>query len=96
MDKDIYGQNFLTFWKEYPHKVAKKAAYRAWQKLEKVEDMKALLPTLLDALEKQKQAKETARANGQFVSDWPHAATWLNGRRWEDEIEVKRRWDHAG
>ena len=92
---NIYGQNFLSFWKAYPHKIAKKKAQEAWQKLEKAEDMEALLPTLLDAIEKQKQAKEIKKANGEFVSEWPNPATWLNGRRWEDEIEIKKRWDHA-
>ena len=93
---NIYGQNFLSFWKEYLHKVAKKKAYEAWQKLEKSEDMEALLPTLLEAIAKQKQARETTKAKGEFSPEWPYPATWLNGRRWEDEVEVKKRWDHAG
>ncbi len=91
----IYGQNFLSFWKKYPHKAAKKNAHTAWQKLE---DKKILpeLPALLDAIEKQKEAKERARANNEFVPEWPHGATWLNGRRWEDEIEIDKQdksWD---
>ncbi len=57
--------------------------------------MKALLPTLLDAIEEQRQAKERAKGKGEFVPEWPYAATWLNGRRWEDEVDVKKRWDHA-
>jgi hypothetical protein len=55
--------------------------------------MEALLPILLDAIERQKQAKESKRAKGEFVADWPHAATWLNGSRWEDEIEIKQGYD---
>ncbi len=93
---NIYDQNFLSFWKVYPNKVAKKKTYEAWQKLEKREDMQVLLPTLLDAIEKQKQAKTRDRANGEFVPEWPHGATWLNGQRWEDEIEIKKQdesWD---
>jgi len=90
----IYAQNFLKFWKEYPLKVAKKTAYeKAWQRLEKKEDMEALLPTLLGAIKKQKQAKQSAKANGEFISEWPHGATWLNGKRWEDEVEIKKRFD---
>lgn len=92
---NIYGQNFLTFWKAYPHKIAKKKAYETWQKLEKAEDIENLLPILLDAIEKQNQAKEIKKTNGEFVSEWPNPATWLNGRRWEDEVEIKKRWDHA-
>jgi len=94
-EEDIYA-HFCSFWKEYPHKVAKKKAHEAWQKLEKAEDVEALLPILLDAIAKQKQAKETAKAKGEFSPEWPYPATWLNGRRWEDEIEIKKRWDHAG
>jgi hypothetical protein len=90
---NIYGQKFLSFWKAYPNRVAKKKAYEAWQKLEKKEDMEALLPTLLDAIEKQQQAKETLKAKGEFVSEWPYPATWLNGKRWEDEIDVKQGYD---
>ena len=78
------------------NKVAKKTAYKVWQKLGKIEHMETLLPTLLDAIEKQEQAKRRAKANNEFIPEWPHAATWLNGRRWEDELEIKKRWDHAG
>ena len=92
---NIYSQNFLNYWKAYPNRAAKKKAFEAWQKLEKKEDMETLLPILLDAIERQKQAKEIKKANGEFVSEWPNPATWLNGRRWEDEVEIKKRWDHA-
>ena len=90
-----YARNFLSFWEAYPNRKAKKKAHEAWQKLDKNEDMEILLPTLLDTIEKQKQSKEIQKSKGEFVSEWPHPATWLNGRRWEDEIEIKKRWDHA-
>ena len=83
----------MQFYQSYPNKVAKKKAYEAWQKLEKSEDIKALLPILLDAIGKQKQAKEIQKAKGEFVSEWPYPATWLNGKRWEDEIEIKQGYD---
>jgi len=94
-ENNIHAQNFISFWKAYPNRKAKKKAHEAWQKLDKDEDMETLLPTLLDTIEKQKQAKEIQKAKGEFVSEWPYPATWLNGRRWEDEIEIKKRWDHA-
>ena len=90
---NIYSQNFLSFYKAYPNKVAKKKAQEAWNKLEKVEDMTTLFSTFLGAIEKQKQAKEIKKANGEFVSEWPNPATWLNGKRWEDEIDVKQGYD---
>jgi len=92
-EDNIYSQNFLNYWKEYPNKAAKKKAQEVWKKLEKREDMEALLPTLLDAIENQKKAKEIKKTNCEFVPEWPHGATWLNGRRWEDEIEVKQGYD---
>ena len=91
---NIYGQNFLSFWKDYPNKAAKKKAFEMWQKLE---DKKILpeLPTLLGAIEKQEQAKERGRANNEFVPEWPHGATWLNGRRWEDEVDSEKEQDKS-
>ena len=41
---------------------------------------------LIDAIEKQKQTPDWNKENGKYI---PYPATWLNGRRWEDEIEIK-------
>jgi len=90
---NIYARNFISFWEAYPNRKSKKKAQDVWQKLEKREDMKTLLPVLLDAIEKQKQSKEIQRAKGEFVSEWPYPATWLNGKRWEDEVEIKQGYD---
>jgi len=89
---NIYGQTFLTFWKAYPNRAAKKKAYEAWQKLEKKEDIETLLPIFLDAIKKQQEDKKIKKANSEFVPEWPNPATWLNGKRWEDEIEIKQRY----
>jgi len=37
---------------------------------------------MLAALDWQKKSQSWTKDNGQFI---PLAATWLNGRRWEDE-----------
>jgi hypothetical protein len=92
----IYSSNFLNFYDLYPRHEAKKKAWEAWQKIEKTEDMKTLLPVILDAVKMQQQVKKDAKAKGEFVPEWPYPATWLNGRRWEDEVNIKKRWDHAG
>ena len=34
------------------------------------------------ALERDKRSEQWRRDNGDFI---PHPASWLNGRRWEDE-----------
>ena len=41
------------------------------------------LQTLLDAVEAQKKTPQWQKDNGQFI---PHPTTWLNGKRWEDEV----------
>lgn len=70
---------FDVFWSHYPRKVAKSAALKAWGKL-KVDE--SLLTKILSGLEWQRHQPQWAKDNGLFV---PHASTWLNQRRWEDE-----------
>ena len=69
---------FAEFWSAYPRKVSKAAAQKAWAKL----NPGALLPELLAALERQKAGDDWSKDGGRFI---PHPATWINGRRWEDE-----------
>ena len=37
----------------------------------------------MDAIEKQKKSAQWTKNDGQFI---PHPTTWLNGKRWEDEV----------
>jgi hypothetical protein len=76
-----YGQEFETFWKQYPNKKAKPVAERAWLK------MRPVLETVLTSLALQKQSDQWTRDGGKYI---PHPATWLNGKRWEDEVEVTK------
>lgn len=71
---------FATFWKLYPNKKGKAAAEKAWAKLRVTGAMSDLMMT---ALSKQVVTPDWTKENGRFV---PHPATWLNGKRWEDEI----------
>ena len=71
------ASDFSAFWAAYPRKVGKAAAEKAFLKVE------APLQTLLDAVEAQKRSPRWTRDGGQFI---PYPATWLNQRRWEDEI----------
>lgn len=73
--------SFDEFWKLYPKKVGKAQAEKAWKKL-KVDE--ALLETMKKAIERQKRSKQWK--DKQFI---PYPATWLNGRRWEDELEER-------
>jgi len=70
---------FATFWAQYPKKVAKPQALKAWKKIKPAGQ---LLAELMAALEKQNTNADWQKDGGQFI---PHPATWLNGRRWEDE-----------
>lgn len=70
---------FDRFWKAYPKKKGKESARRAWKKL--APDM-ALCRVMAEALDRQKRSVDWRRDGGQFI---PYPATWLNGRRWEDD-----------
>ena len=70
---------FDEFWQAYPKKVGKAAAIKAWSKLKGV-----TLLELLNAVRCQAKTADWLKDGGQFV---PHAATWLNGERWMDEIK---------
>ena len=68
---------FDDFWTLYPKRIARLDAVKAWAKLSDAERMDALV-----ALVKWRRVW-LARDEMQFV---PHAATWLRGARWEDEL----------
>lgn len=80
---DEYSSDFLEFWEEYPkgRKRSKPTAWRAWKKLR---PDAALRATILNALRKHSQSADWLKDGGQFI---PYPATWLNQRRWEDEID---------
>lgn len=71
---------FETFWAAYPRHTNKATARKAWEKLRLTSQEYA---SLLRAIEAQKQSPQWQRDNGQYI---PHPSTWLNQRRWEDEI----------
>ena len=71
---------FASFWQEYPRKAAKAAALKAWQKLNPSPE---LVERILAHVRDHKRSPDWLKDGGQFV---PHPATFLNGRRWEDDI----------
>ena len=72
-------EGFEEFYGEFPLHVSKQDAIRAWNKLRPDE---ALRGEIMASLEKQKKSDQWRREGGRYI---PHPATWLNGRRWEDE-----------
>ncbi len=71
---------FETFWNEYPKKVGKKDAKRAFDKA--LKSVKA--ETMIRAVIAQKKSGQWLRENGRYI---PNPSTWLNQGRWDDEIQ---------
>ena len=72
--------DFDAFWSEYPKKVGKGAARKAFEKARK----KATLESLVTAVRRQKCGSQWTREDGRFI---PNPATWLNQERWDDEVD---------
>jgi len=79
-NNQIYISSFDTFWKQYPRKIAKDNARKAWLKIKPDED---LVQKILTAVKTHK----TFKVEEQFI---PHAASWLNSKRWDDDVAVKQ------
>jgi hypothetical protein len=73
---------FVEFWKAYPRKTNKDFAEKVFAKL-KVDE--ALLTKMITAIYVQNKSVWKDKEQ-QYI---PHPSTWLNGKRWEDEIVVK-------
>ena len=82
--KDITLGEFDLFWSAYPKKVAKQDAIKAWNKLNHDDELDK---KIMDGLRRWCFSDEWSRDDGRYI---PHPATWLNGRRWEDEVTPRR------
>lgn len=76
----VIDNGFEKFWAPYTRKTAKVQAQKAWAKLNPSPELQA---TILAALAVQKQSEQWTKDGGAFI---PHASTWLNQRRWEDQL----------
>lgn len=81
--KSYDADGFAAFWAAYPKKAGKADALKAWNKL--APDV-VLQEQMGKALEVQKQSQQWRKDGGQYI---PMPATWLNGRRWEDEVQTQ-------
>ena len=79
---------FSIFWASYPKKVGKGAAEKSWKKIKPTKD---LLEKMLNAIEIAKQSMQWNKDNGQYI---PNPATWLNQKRWEDEIIIDNKYSN--
>ena len=88
-DKDVTGAKapsrardgrFDVFWANYPRKVGKEAARKAFSRLNMTNE---LLSQMLSAIKQQCASPQWTKDNGQYI---PNPATWLNQGRWEDVL----------
>ncbi len=77
---NVNEKSFELFWKAYPKKVNKASAMKTWNKLEPDDDLVRLI---LSALEQFKQTEQWQKEDGQYI---PYPSTWLNNKRWEDNL----------
>jgi len=74
LESETRSAAFAVFWEHWPRKEAKSAASRAWSKIPVAE-----YPPIMVGLEKWILSDQWKRGV------IPHPATWLNGKRWQDE-----------
>lgn len=72
---------FEMFWARYPRRVAKPAAVRAWSKLSREDRVH-----VLDSIDAQVDYWARTVTDMRFI---PHPATWLNQRRFDDELPTE-------
>ena len=80
---------FLAFYQAYPKKKNRPAAERAWKKIKLAE-----VPAIMACIEANRNTHDWTKEKRRYC---PHPASFLNGRRWEDESpEVnEKRGTHA-
>ena len=74
---------FENFWSQYPKKVGKLTAKRSWEKLSLDNQQKAL-----EAIVEHRKYWIAKGTDWEFI---PHASTWLNQERFEDELVIEQK-----
>jgi hypothetical protein len=74
---------FNLFWAQYPKKVGKLTAKRSWEKLSLDNQQKAL-----EAIAEHRKYWVAKGTDWEFI---PHASTWLNQERFEDELVIEQK-----
>ena len=74
---------FENFWSQYPKKVGKLTAKRSWEKLSLDNQQKAL-----EAIIEHRKYWAAKGTDWEFI---PHASTWLNQERFEDELVIEQK-----
>ena len=78
IEPSTVDSDWETFWSVYPRKTGKQNAEKAWNKLSTIDREHAV-----QHIHHHVRHWQAAGTAPQFI---PHPATWLNGRRWQDEL----------
>jgi len=79
-NKNKSDNDFIMFWSAYPKKQSKEAAKKSFSKIYRE------LPSinsLVEIIKLNSLSESWRKDNGKFI---PMASTWLNNKRWTDEI----------
>lgn len=79
IEHERMNELFNDFWTVYPRKANKQSAIKAWKKLNPDE---ALAQRIIQAVNAFKSSQPWQQDSGRYI---PYPATFINGRRWEDE-----------
>ena len=79
INHEILPSGFEAFWDEYPKKVGKQAAVKAYEKIPA--SVKALI---VPAIKAQRESAQWKKEGGRYI---PNPTTWLNQGRWDDEVK---------
>lgn len=91
-DADGPADRFGDFWKLVPRKAARQDASKAWAKATR--GRTGADPDLIIA--RWRTQLQVWAEERRPIDKHPHAATWLNGRRWEDDDLTRRPDDDDG
>lgn len=88
---ESYSGPFETWWGEYPNKTGKRKAAQCYEAaFKRLGGARAgtakVHGKLLDAVKAQRRVWRRTGVEGRYI---PHASTWLNQSRWDDEAVVK-------
>jgi len=81
--------SFDDFWLHYPRKTSKSTAQKIWAKLKPTEDQLFLITKNINS---RLAAGDWDLGRKDFI---PHPSTYLNGKRWEDEVISKEKGNEA-
>lgn len=81
-EQEAYSEDFELFWQAYPRKEGKGKAFESWQRIKPDDE---LVKEILRAIAIQTKSVQWNKDNGQFI---PHPTTWLNQKRWTDQLRM--------